>query len=92
MWQEAHVGSLTCASNCSGHGICRQGVCECSVGWGGLDCGTLDASACPNACSAHGHCRPGRTCACERGFHGDACEHGDPFGAVSTNEVPDLLE
>jgi hypothetical protein len=27
-----------CGDNCSGHGVCEQGVCECDQSWAGLDC------------------------------------------------------
>jgi hypothetical protein len=58
-----------------GRGTCNaSGVCECTHGYGGVDCADL---ACPNGCSGHGRClgygSPSRACKCDEGWGGDDC-------------------
>ncbi|CAI5793784.1 teneurin-1-like, partial [Podarcis lilfordi] len=38
---------------CSGHGVCVQGECHCSMGWGGVSCET-SLPICQEQCSGHG--------------------------------------
>lgn len=81
--------SERCPHSCSGHGVCRNGVCDCMPSYGGAGCERLLPHACPLGCSAHGECRDG-ACVCERGFGGEGCERGDAYGAAAANELPPL--
>lgn len=58
-------------ADCSGHGVCIEGVCTCDATWTGEAC---DEQVCPNNCSAHhgqGECnREKHHCECARGFKG----------------------
>ena len=58
-----------CPLSCSARGVCRRGVCHCSDGWAGPDCGT---SQCPHMCHGHGTCTQGK-CVCHQGFTGPEC-------------------
>lgn len=62
-----------CPSLCTGHGVCRSGMCLCDLEWEGLDCDTYNPSNCENNCGNAGLCRFGR-CFCDPGFTGDACQ------------------
>nr|CAI5862520.1 unnamed protein product [Callosobruchus analis] len=59
--------------NCSGNGICIDGVCTCNGGWGGSAC---HLENCPNNCGAaeeRGICEPERGCFCYGSYRGDDC-------------------
>lgn len=62
------------ALNCSGHGSCVYGECNCDIGWRGPAC---NVAICPNNCSAHlgrGACNViQRRCICAKGFDGNDC-------------------
>lgn len=62
---------IGCSDECSGHGRCAGGQCECIDGWSGDNC---DIAACPGNCNARGTCLMG-TCACNSMFFGEACEY-----------------
>ncbi|XP_067094991.1 N-acetylglucosamine-1-phosphodiester alpha-N-acetylglucosaminidase [Osmerus mordax] len=69
--------------DCSGHGACVDGNCQCHQGWKGAGCDALVCQA--PTCGAHGVCTQdgctcdagwtGETCsqACAPGFYGDDC-------------------
>ena len=61
---------VACPANCSGHGLCFDGVCRCDDGYFGPLC---HRSACPSNCTSHGECVHGE-CACFDGYSGAACE------------------
>ncbi|KAJ1523050.1 hypothetical protein ONE63_002178 [Megalurothrips usitatus] len=58
-------------TNCSGHGICVDGVCTCDALFTGLAC---DVPKCPNNCSGNGYCNLERhQCECYGKYRGDDC-------------------
>ena len=65
-----------CDKECSGHGTCRNGTCNCGFeGWRGINC---DVKGCPGwgtDCSGHGDCIPSTgQCICRSGWGGLGCE------------------
>ncbi len=59
-----------CLANCSGRGICQNGVCKCNNSFGKY----CEQIACPKACSGHGTCDTTTgTCSCANGFGGKDC-------------------
>jgi len=59
-------------SGCSAHGICQEGTCRCTAGWGGPSCAI--PAQCPVQCGhPRGRCVSG-VCHCASGFFGPACE------------------
>ena len=59
-----------CPNDCSYHGNCVNGKCECAAGWSGPDCAAL---TCLAGCSGHGECDANFTCACDDGWSGADC-------------------
>ncbi|EPY79007.1 tenascin-R-like protein [Camelus ferus] len=55
--------------NCSGHGACVRGACQCHEDFMSEDC---SERRCPGDCSGHGFCDTGE-CYCEDGFTGLDC-------------------
>uniref|UniRef100_G3T2D5 N-acetylglucosamine-1-phosphodiester alpha-N-acetylglucosaminidase n=1 Tax=Loxodonta africana TaxID=9785 RepID=G3T2D5_LOXAF len=86
MWRcPRHVSTVVCVHeprcqppNCSGHGICVQGSCQC-LGrfWRGTACNELDCG--PSNCSGHGLCTE-TGCCCKAGWTGPDCSEECPLG------------
>ena len=68
------IYDLICASNCSGNGVCNNGVCTCNPGWttNVTDCDTLLPNACGVGCN-NGTCINYNTCNCTAGYGGPTC-------------------
>lgn len=72
------AGSDSTESDCSGHGECYLGQCQCETGWYGTLCG-IDTviGPCPNGCSGHGVCEVegehNGQCSCYSGYSGVDC-------------------
>ncbi|XP_054476885.1 N-acetylglucosamine-1-phosphodiester alpha-N-acetylglucosaminidase-like [Anoplopoma fimbria] len=58
------------AADCSGHGDCVDGRCQCRGGWTGEDCDSLVCQ--PPACGRHGVCTADG-CVCDAGWRGNNC-------------------
>ncbi|XP_010892421.2 multiple epidermal growth factor-like domains protein 8 [Esox lucius] len=72
-----------CPGACGGHGRCdtASSLCQCHLGWGGVDCTT---PLCPQTCNLHGTCdKRGERCLCNADFLGQSCQLGlrDDSGA-----------
>lgn len=64
--------------NCSGHGTCVDGRCECvSHFWHGEACSELNCG--PSNCSQHGLCTE-TGCQCDAGWTGSNCSEECPLG------------
>lgn len=71
--------------NCSGHGTCVDGRCECtSRFWRGAACNELDCG--PSNCSQHGLCTE-TGCRCDAGWMGSNCSEGE-----HSSDLQKLLE
>ncbi|XP_054443494.1 tenascin-N [Pteronotus mesoamericanus] len=68
-WEGADCATPACPGNCSGQGVCVQGVCRCHEAFTTEDC---SERRCPGDCSGHGFCDTGE-CYCEEGFTGPDC-------------------
>lgn len=67
---------------CSSHGVCVNGECLCSPGWGGLNC-ELARVQCPDQCSGHGTYLPDTgLCSCDPNWIGPDCSIGKPRGVL----------
>ncbi|KAF7249150.1 Teneurin-2 [Varanus komodoensis] len=59
--------------SCSNHGVCVNGECLCSPGWGGLNC-ELPRAQCPDQCSGHGtYLSDTGLCNCDPNWMGPDC-------------------
>jgi hypothetical protein len=61
-----------CPNNCSNHGKCSNGNCNCDKGYGEIDCSLNLNRNCPNNCSGNGSCN-NNTCSCNSGYSGADC-------------------
>ncbi|CAO2641911.1 N-acetylglucosamine-1-phosphodiester alpha-N-acetylglucosaminidase [Lemmus lemmus] len=86
MWRcPRHVSTVVCVHephcqppNCSGHGTCVDGHCECtSRFWRGAACNELDCG--PSNCSQRGLCTE-TGCRCNAGWTGSNCSEECPLG------------
>lgn len=69
---------------CSSHGVCVNGECLCSPGWGGLNC-ELARVQCPDQCSGHGTYLPDSgLCSCDPNWMGPDCSVGKPRDRLLT--------
>ena len=56
-WGGYDCSVLGCVNSCSNNGICRNGTCDCLVGFIGQDCSMGPYKGeCPGQCSGHGAC------------------------------------
>lgn len=61
---------------CSNHGVCVNGECLCSPGWGGMSC-ELPRAQCPEQCSGHGsYVADTGLCTCDPNWMGPDCSVG----------------
>ncbi|XP_028280919.1 N-acetylglucosamine-1-phosphodiester alpha-N-acetylglucosaminidase [Parambassis ranga] len=72
-----HVSTILCVhqqqcqpANCSGHGDCVDGRCQCQDGWQGAACDSLVCQL--TACGPHGVCTA-NGCVCDAGWRGQNC-------------------
>ena len=68
--------SVACRdANCSHHGVCLHGKCQCFHGYTNDDCSVLVQSECDNRCSGHGQYvnYPKSMCICEANWTGADC-------------------
>ncbi|XP_065556623.1 attractin-like isoform X2 [Artemia franciscana] len=76
---------------CSGEGMCIDGVCTCNAFRKGLAC---EESICPNNCSTNGFCDPeNHKCICKEEFAGNDCSQWKEMGyfeEISVHHVEGL--
>ncbi|CAG7724473.1 unnamed protein product [Allacma fusca] len=63
---------------CSGNGVCVDGICTCNAKYSGDAC---NVEKCPNDCSNHGRCdMESHKCICNDGFKGHDCSQEAKYG------------
>jgi len=67
----ALAANATCAGDCSGNGVCNDGICECGDTHTGVSC---DMPRCKEDCNHKGLCLM-QECICDSAFYGNACQH-----------------
>uniref|UniRef100_A0A8C4W1T1 Tenascin N n=1 Tax=Gopherus evgoodei TaxID=1825980 RepID=A0A8C4W1T1_9SAUR len=77
-----------CPKNCSGNGICNNGVCQCYREFMADDC---SEKRCPNDCSSNGFCDSGE-CYCHDGFIGLDCSQVERIIAPQNVQLLKITE
>ncbi|XP_049809603.1 attractin [Schistocerca nitens] len=81
--------SRSSAVNCSGHGICIDGVCTCDASYMGEAC---HIEVCPGNCGDNGECNmESHRCDCHRGFKGDDCSQWEATGYWEVVQPKDFV-
>ncbi|XP_046585412.1 LOW QUALITY PROTEIN: N-acetylglucosamine-1-phosphodiester alpha-N-acetylglucosaminidase-like [Haliotis rubra] len=85
---ERRVSTILCVhdpdcdpEDCSGHGSCELGVCNCTGHWSGRACDRLQ---CPQDCNGHGTCTSDG-CVCDKGWYSTNCSLPCPAGRYGFN-------
>ena len=74
--------------DCGLHGVCNNGVCDCTDGYSGIDC-SIPPDPCADVdCGAHGTCENG-SCVCSDGYTGTTCQ--DPPTCTDSSNCPSGL-
>ena len=74
--------------DCGLHGVCNNGVCDCTDGYSGIDC-SIPPDPCADVdCGAHGTCENG-SCVCSDGYTGTTCQ--DPPTCTDSSDCPSGL-
>ncbi|XP_046708280.1 tenascin-R isoform X2 [Silurus meridionalis] len=68
-WTGKNCSESQCLGNCSGQGVCVEGMCVCDTDFSGENC---SEPRCPGDCSGQGVCIAGE-CVCEEAYSGDDC-------------------
>ncbi|XP_039300291.1 attractin-like protein 1 isoform X2 [Nilaparvata lugens] len=76
--------------NCSGHGVCIDGVCTCDALFTGEAC---DTPICPNNCSySNGVCNAEQhRCDCNHKYRGEDCSQVAEMGYWETVQIKDFV-
>lgn len=77
------VGFVEGSDECSGHGMCTLGECECAPGFGPAkdakegDLNDCSTALCQIDCGNHGFCNDNLECECSKGWKGLNCKDPD---------------
>ena len=74
--------------DCGLHGVCNNGVCDCTDGYSGIDCNIPPDPCADVDCGAHGTCENG-SCVCSDGYTGTTCQ--DPPTCTDSGDCPSGL-
>ncbi|KAJ3432596.1 ras gtpase-activating protein [Anaeramoeba flamelloides] len=62
-------------NDCSGHGDCIDGVCECNLPYYGANCQSDECNGTFQGCSGNGVVNAQCVCNCDTGYSGSMCEN-----------------